>query len=193
MSRLLPLTVFLIGLVAGAAYAADVFQWVDEDGTVHYSDRPLEGQENAESIELPEAQTFTLPPVATPRQTSNSASGAANGFSYTELGIVNPTPDETLWSTGGEVEVSLELSPRLRPNHKLRLYLDNQLVEGQATGNLQIKLTEVYRGTHALLAEVQDANGKSLIKSPPVTFTVKQTSILNPNNPNNIPGPGPAG
>ena len=46
-------------LAVGAAAAQEAYRWVDEDGVVHYSDRPREG---AEAIVLP------APNVATTRR-----------------------------------------------------------------------------------------------------------------------------
>ena len=41
----------LIGLLASAAVCAEAYRWVDEDGIVHFSDRPREG---AEIVQLSE-------------------------------------------------------------------------------------------------------------------------------------------
>ena len=53
------LTVFATGVVLAQAY-----RWVDEDGVVHYSDRPHEG---AEEIVLPQSTRSTRAVAAAPR------------------------------------------------------------------------------------------------------------------------------
>lgn len=183
----------LIGLVAGSIGAAEVYRWIDADGQVHYSDRPHEG---AESFDLPEAQTFTAP-VIQRKKTGADDAEAEKVTNYSELGIINPTDGQTRWNIPGDVDVSLSLAPELQPEHTVLLYLDGQTVGSSSSGDLTFKLTEVLRGTHALHAEVHDAAGNTLIESSPVSFTVLKTSVLNPNNPNNIPppvaGPLPAG
>jgi hypothetical protein len=189
MMRWLPLIVLL---VARLAVAGEVFRWVDENGQVHYSDRPGAG---AEVVELPQAQTFNLPAASVSRrikdqQSSSGAEDAADGFRYTNLGIVRPAEDEVFWNVAGEVNVSIQLQPELQSDHRVRLFLDGQLVDGLASSGLNFKLTEVVRGTHALRAEVQTSRGISLIESPSVVFTVQQTSIQNQNNPN-VPLPSP--
>jgi len=183
----------VIGIVAVAVSAQEVYRWVDEDGTVHFADRPQEGQGEAETVVLPKAQTFSAPASPAPRKSSAAATKGpdpASAFSYVELTILKPGPQESLWSTGGELEVNVSLNPELQPGHSVLIYLDDQMVDGKADGDLTFKLTEVYRGTHALHAEVRDGSGKRLIKSSAIEFTVHQTSTQNPNNPNNIPGPG---
>jgi hypothetical protein len=189
MMRWLPLIVLL---VARLAVAGEVFRWVDENGQVQYSDRPGAG---AEVVELPQAQTFNLPAASVSRrikdqQSSSGAEDAADGFRYTNLGIVRPAEDEVFWNVAGEVNVSIQLQPELQSDHRVRLFLDGQLVDGLASSGLNFKLTEVVRGTHALRAEVQTSRGISLIESPSVVFTVQQTSIQNQNNPN-VPLPSP--
>jgi len=61
----------LAGAVFGQAY-----KWVDEDGVVHYSDRPQEG---AEEIQLPTTQRSSQPsrsPTPATRQTTQAAEPA---------------------------------------------------------------------------------------------------------------------
>jgi hypothetical protein len=191
-ARILPvlaLGLFALGVTAQEAQEAqEVYRWVDESGTVHFSDRPLEGDEDAKPIVLPRAQTFESQAIAAPAAKSDSDKKDSSG--YDNLTILRPGALETLWATAGELEVEVALSPGLRRGHSVLLFLDEQMVNGEAVGDLTYKLTDVYRGTHALRAEVRDGRGKSVIQSSPTEFTVHQTSILNPNNPANIPRPG---
>jgi hypothetical protein len=187
--RWLPLVVLLAVRIAGAA---EVFRWVDENGQVHYSDRPGIG---AEMLILPEAQTFHTPVANVVRRSKDKQpkSGADDTEQrrYTSLGIAKPAEDEVFWNVAGEIDVSIRLQPDLQRDHKVRLFLDGRLVDGVASSGQSFKLTEVVRGTHSLRAEIQNARGTSLIESPPVVFTVHQTSIRNPNNPNVPPVPSP--
>jgi hypothetical protein len=194
MMRFFLLPFLLISLAAGTAFGAEVFRWVDEDGTVHFSDRPVEGEESAEKVVLPKAQTFTSPPVSAARKPKTDASESTRAkasTAYREIEIVKPGPDEVVWNTTGEIKVSVAVIPELKDYHSVLLYLDDQLLDSEADENLKFKLTEVVRGSHALHAEVRDAGGASLLKSQPITFTVQQTSLLNQKNPNVIPPPGP--
>lgn len=168
--------ILLLGLLAGAAGATNVYRWVDENGQVHFSDRPAEG---AEVLKVPEAQTFSAPPapVRVPRPSAPDEAPPR----YESLEIVRPAQEEVLWNIEGQLEVSLQLQPRLRQGDRIELYLDDQRVEGLRPGSLQVRLSEVYRGVHVLKAEVRDSQGTLLIASQPRTFAVQQTSIQNPN------------
>jgi hypothetical protein len=182
----------LILLVAcSVATAAEVYRWVDEEGETHYSDRP---HENAEKVTLPKAQTFSAP---APQQRTRGSDAAKDeqgdkkeNASYRSVKIVSPKSGEVLWNTGGLMKVSVSTQPRLRRGHTLMVYLDGRRVGDLAGNKREIELNEIFRGEHALHAEVHDADGSVVEKGDAVTFTVQQTSIQNPNNPN-VPGPTP--
>ena len=166
----------LLGIVAGAAALADAYTWTDEDGVVHYSDRPEPG---AKRIDLGEATRVRPRPTTRP-----AASGAAPedteseqppASGYTSFEIASPAAEETLWNIEGTLDVALALTPALRPGHQVRVYFDGtpQLVSGTS-----FQLQEVYRGVHNLQAEVIDETGKLIIRSRPSRFYVQQNSIL---------------
>ncbi len=178
-------------LLAGMALAStEVYRWVDKDGVVHFSDRPSEG---AERVELPDAQTFSAPPVQ-PRASRSSSTTTGTDedvFRYEEFDFVNPRQEEVLWNIEGQLDVSMRLQPRLQTGHQVSLYLDDEPVGGMRQNRLQVRLTDLSRGLHVLRAEIRDVTGLVLIKTQPRTFSVQQTSILNPNNPANAPIPTP--
>ncbi|MBN1240678.1 MAG: DUF4124 domain-containing protein [Gammaproteobacteria bacterium] len=178
---------FLLGLlvlVSCAASAVPVWRWVDENGTIHYSDRPVPG---AERIELDGAQSFPsgarLPPRPTP---SGRQQEGDQSRRYSSLDVISPAEQETLWNIGATLEVQVALDPPLQRGHRLDVYLDGQLQNVDAT-SARFTVPEVYRGMHRLRAIVEDANGRELVGSGTVTFMVQQTSIQNPNNPNAPP------
>jgi hypothetical protein len=161
---------------------------VDSNGVVHYSDRPQPG---ATQIELSGAQTFgstaarsqntagqsTQPPTSA---AASPAPGARQQQSYRAITILAPAQQQTLWNTGGTLDVSLTLDPGLGAGHRIDLVLDGQRRNLDTTAT-QIALNEVYRGVHTLEAIVVDPSGSELARSAPVTFMVQQTSIQNPN------------
>jgi len=175
--RSLLLTV--VGLLAAVASATEVYRWVDDQGQVHFSDRPLEGGERI--VIRPQRELGT--PEFKPRTRSSAAVEEAEEqeepFRYRSLEIVSPTQEEVLWNIEGQLDVSMRLEPRLQQGHSVELLLDGQPVEGMQPGSMQARLSEVYRGVHVLTASVRDRNGQLLIESQPRTFAVQQTSILN--------------
>ena len=164
----------LIGLLACGAAHAQAYRWVDENGVVHYSDRPQPG---AEEIVLPKGDSGRWAPVRQPRQSAAARDDADDdsSFSYQSLSVASPAAEETLWNIEGVLNVSLALTPGLQPGHRLRLYFDGN---PQMVASTSIRLTEVYRGEHNLQAEVLDSAGELMIRSAPIRFYVQQTSVL---------------
>ncbi|MBT8442468.1 MAG: DUF4124 domain-containing protein [Gammaproteobacteria bacterium] len=181
--------ILLIALIPSVLVAAEVYRWVDDDGTVHYSDRPQEG---AETVIIQEAQTFSTPARQAASSTSTTTNDAApeDAASYSNFEIVSPRQEEVLWNIGGQLNVSLRARPRIRSGHTIFLFMDGQEVQQLPRGRTMASLTDVVRGTHQLHAEVRDRSGSTVARSDTVQFTVQQTSIQNPNNPNRPGGGG---
>lgn len=172
--------ILLLGLLVGVGALAEVFRWVDEEGITHFSDRPHEG---AEIVTLPEAQTFSAPAAPPRRKTVEPETDSDEHVGYKGLRIISPGQDEVLWNTGGTLNVQVDAEPQLQAGHSVQLFLDGQRVNALAGGPRNFQLTEVFRGTHSLRAEIHDTNGTGLFQSTAITFTVQQTSVQNPNNP----------
>jgi hypothetical protein len=165
-------------LVLAASMAlAQAYRWVDENGVVHYSDRPQAG---AEEVPLESAPAVSRPAprrIPASRRTSEGEQATDAAARYDALEIATPAAEETLWNIGGVLNVSLDLRPALQRGHQLRVYFDGN---PQAVNSTQFQLQEVYRGVHNLQAEVLDENGQLLIRSQPSRFYVQQTTIVNP-------------
>lgn len=174
----------LIALCCGAASAETVWRWVDEDGVIHYSDRPMPG---AEPVELDSPQSFPglrapQPPRPQPRS-GDGRDSRQSAAPYSSVEIVSPEEQETLWNIGATLDVDLRVQPSLRAGHSLDVVLDGERQNLNATST-SVTVPEVYRGVHTLQALVVDADGTEIQRSSSVTFMVQQTSVLNPNNPN---------
>ena len=182
--------VFLSLLAAGAALA-QAYKWTDEDGVIHYSDRPVEG---AEKVELPRTvRPATPPPASTTRRSrtqtaDESAAQSAAPFRYESLTIGSPLAEETLWNIEGVLNVQLNLVPGLQPGHRIRVYFDGnpRFVNGTS-----FQINEVFRGVHNIQAEVVDDSGKMMVRSMPNRFYVQQNTISNTAGPPPRPTPRP--
>ena len=165
----------LLGLLATATAMAQAYRWVDDDGVVHYSDRPEEG---AVRIDLSEYSRNTGARLYIPRPATASSddeqTAASTPFRYESLSIATPGPEETLWNIEGTLNVSLALSPGLQSGHQVRVYFDGkpQMVSGSS-----FQIQQVYRGVHNVQAEVLDATGKLMIRSQPNRFYVQQSTV----------------
>ncbi|MGI9308510.1 MAG: DUF4124 domain-containing protein [Gammaproteobacteria bacterium] len=183
--------IFVLCFAIAAPVAAQVYRWVDDDGVVHYSDVPREG---ANEVELQQPSTYS-PPESTDAETAanNENTPAEEKFGgYSSFDFISPSTEETFWNTAGQVTVSLELQPRLREGHSVRLYLDETWLENQPANQMIFRLTEMIRGSHSVRADVRDENGVVQIQTDSLTFYVQQTSVNNNAKTNRPSRPSPA-
>jgi hypothetical protein len=172
-------TALLLALILATPVLADqtVWKWVDAQGVTHYSDRPVPG---AERVELRVGTTGT---VASPPSASSSSSAPKRdkaGPAYRNFEIWKPSNDEVFFNVAGKVDVNVRVEPSLQSDHTLSLYLDGRLVEGFPPNTQQFSLSDVFRGSHGVVAVITDARGERLAETPSVIFHVRQTSTLNP-------------
>jgi hypothetical protein len=172
-----PITLVLLLIAANAAAA--VYKWTTSDGSVIYSDQPP--TKNATPADLPQVQEITIVPPPSSSGEGEEASSqaeASRGVEYTKLTITSPEDQAVLRENSGDVAVSIQLDPALQQGDKVAVILDGKEI-GQGAGTT-LTLSNVDRGTHTLQAAVKDADGKTLIESPTISFTVKRTSLLQP-------------
>lgn len=167
----------IIGLLAASAALSEAYRWVDENGIVHYSDRPEPG---AELIILPEYSASRQGrryqrPAATSRPTqSNQTSPAAALFRYERVEITSPGAEETLWNIEGILNVSVTVTPALKAGHQVRAYFNGN---SEIVAGTSFQIEEVYRGVHNLQVEIIDENGKLMIRSRANRFYVQQNTV----------------
>ena len=189
---------FIAILLCTTAVAGPAYRWVDENGQVHYSDRPREG---AEVIALPEYRRPTPRPAPQSDQAQPQPEQPTDPERpYSVIEITRPEAQETLWNIGGTLPVSVDLRPRLQPNHRLVVFLDGER-QSFNPGSTNFQLPDVFRGMHTIQVSVVDAFDQQIVRSLPVQFMVQQTSIqnpqrstppgINPPRPNPSPGPRP--
>lgn len=169
---LLPLAVLSAG-----QHAQDTgYKITRPDGTVEFTDRPSAG---AQQITLPKSQGYQAPPPPAAAPAAPPAEPA--GVPYRQFAIVAPQPEQTIPSGENSVTVTVALEPALRPGHEMVILLDGKEVARGAASDFS--LAEVERGSHALSAEVRDAQDAVVQSSPPVTFHMRQHSTLFPKPP----------
>jgi hypothetical protein len=168
--------ILLSALSGTAAIAAPAWTWVDANGTVHFSDRPVPG---ARQVEIAGAQGFGA--QAAGRAPSASGQAGTPGAIYQVVEVVSPADQETLWNIGTQLPVQVRFQPALQPGHRYDLVYDGQRRNMNATVT-RVTLPDVFRGTHTLQIVVIDSAGAELMRSAPRTFFVQQTSVQNPNS-----------
>lgn len=159
-----------LGLLATAPLYADAYTWTDENGIIHYSDKPNPG---AKVIVLPESgPTRPRQPLSARSTNEPDESGI---FEYESVAVSRPAAEETLWNIEGRLEVAVAVSPPLRRGHRVRVFFDGS---PQLTDDTSFQLQEVWRGVHNLQVEVIDEAGNLMIRSQPTRFYVQQNSII---------------
>ena len=177
--------ILLFALPATTASSAPAWTWVDANGTVHFSDRPVPG---ARQVELAGAQGFGAA-VSVP-QGSRPAAPGQTAAPYESIEIVSPADQETLRNIGGTVNVNVQFRPPLLPGHRFDVAVDGQR-RNLNTANARATLSDIVRGAHTLQVVVIDSAGTELMRSAPRTFFVQQTSIQSPTNRQANPPPNP--
>lgn len=161
--------------------AAPAWRWVDVDGSVHYSDRPVPG---AEEVNLPGSsngvQSTSRPSSNSSQQPAPSQSVTDETTRYTRFDIISPSQQEVFWNVAGMITVNVAIEPALQDGHRLAILLDGQRQTQFADGSKMV-LSEVYRGLHTVQAQIIDVNTQVVVQSLPVEFMVQQTSLQTPN------------
>jgi hypothetical protein len=174
----------IIALVVFASFAAQgavVYKWTDADGVVHYSDQPVPG---AEKITLGQTPLYGTPKQSTAQQSAalpkklQEPKAPVLHLGYTDIRIGSPAAEKTFFDE--PVPVSLSLTPALRQDHALTWYLNGSPLE-QNTATFTIPYLD--RGTYTLYATITDPATQESTNSDPVTFYVRQTSVLAPQYP----------
>jgi hypothetical protein len=169
--------ILLSALSGSAAVAAPAWTWVDANGTVHFSDRPVPG---ARQVELAGAQGFGSQNPTPVLRGSTDGSPASPASQYQTIEIVRPAEQETLWNIGASLPVEVRIQPALQPGHRYDLVFDGQR-RNLNTVAASVTLPDVFRGTHTLQVVIIDSAGAELQRSSPRTFFVQQASVLNRN------------
>ena len=160
----------LAATVAATALAqGQVYKSRDAQGNVIFSDT---SSERASPVTVP--PTNTIPVVAAPERPvappATADTTAAAGYA---LAIVTPVEGQTVFSAVGALDVSLSVSPALRPGPSLRLLLDGAPAGLPQQGSLTLE--GLGPGPHTLQAQVVDGNGEIVQSSGTVTVQMQRS------------------
>ena len=171
----------LLAAVAGPSLA-QVYKVVDENGNVVYTDR----------APAADAQPMELPGLSVIEMIRTEPEGAAGSVEeageeeeevsdirelrrgYRDFSIVSPIDEETLWGTGGQVQIAWDTRYRLQTGMYVVLTVDG--TEGDPTTQPVINMV-LERGTHTVYAELFDRRNRKVATANPVTFNVQQYSV----------------
>ncbi len=163
----------LLMLFISSVSNAEVYTWINEDGTREYGDEPPGG---AKKAKLPVIQK--LKPLKMPKIEKKNLKEPADQFKgYSQLNIVSPKQEAIITAgSAGNLTVQLQISPPLEALHEVILLVDG--IPSQRGPQLQFQLENINRGSHLLQVQVK-YQGKLLISSPKRRIHVQRPSILN--------------
>ncbi|KTD19446.1 DUF4124 domain-containing protein [Legionella israelensis] len=165
---------FWVLLMAASMAQSGIYKWTDSQGNVHFSDKPHRG---AEVIQVPEAQTYSPPPVPeTEKQNKAVAEDDETARGYEKIEIIQPENQATIRNNQGLVNVSVELAPDLKPGDRIQLIYDGEKL-GPPQNTPNFILNNVYRGAHTIAVQVENAEGQVLTTSEPITIYMHRPRV----------------
>jgi Domain of unknown function (DUF4124) len=180
MNYRLNLPTLLLLVCAPLTIQAQIYQSIDEDGNVSYTDKPPQGQKS-EQVKLP--PTNTAPPIKPRATTAPETDGEDEAEdkipSKYSISISNPGNDAQIPTGQRDINVSLNLSPVLHKSHKVQLMVDGAPF-GNSFSGTSGTLKEIYRGSHKISAAVVDQKGKTISVSDSITIHVQRHSRPRP-------------
>lgn len=164
----------ILALTFALPAAAEVYRWVDENGVVHYTDKPP--APGAEPAKLPKLQKMPAGSVPEARESSRAETAPEVTAEIPTVKVVSPTVDQTFRGASHQVQVVVSVNPGLAGNQGLIYYLDGQPVNTEPTRAQSMIFNEVYRGAHLASVAVV-AGGKELSHSDSVPFYMMPPTV----------------
>lgn len=166
--------------------SAQIYKYTDANGNTVFTSQPPDGMAS-ESVELPTLNTVEMQAptqIDEPAPTTTQAEAP-----YAVLSLSDIPDDEAMRANNGSFSVAVDIQPRLRPGHRLRLLLDGQPY-GQASSVPSLQLSNLDRGEHSLAVAV--VSGERIVQqSASRTFTVQRSSLNSPTRRPAPPAPQP--
>lgn len=174
-ARLRPLLLSL--MLLSLPLAAEVYTYLDAEGNRVFTDKPMVN--NAQRVQMAPTNALSSEGLQHTRVLSPPPEAPVR---YQLLRILVPEPDATIRDPAGSLIVTLNSEPGLMEGHRYRLLLDGQAVAGEAerspAGRSPVfPLSNLDRGTHQLAAEILDAEGRILERTPSQPFHVKRQTL----------------
>ena len=157
---------------------SQVYRWIDDDGVVHFSDKPNDNAELIYLLETPKNQSSKVLPKNQIKPSDSNQNDHNKIQAYDSIRIINPSPEETLWNIEGVLSVELSVVPELFENDMISVFLDGKNV--LKTNNLRFSLKNVWRGLHNIQIEIINKSGGVVMRTAPNRFYVQQNRIISP-------------
>ena len=187
----------LLTIVFSVSVSAEVYKWVDDEGRVHFGDRPDAGS-NATRLPGFEVSTPSAQVEASTRGEpvpAEEAAGTTPGvYNFPELfgdrsaqgpvnysiSITTPSQDATVRDNQGIIPVAFTTIPMPDEDFSYQMYLDGE-PWFQPFFSQQVYLSNVDRGSHTIQVRLMDSEGSVVGESNSVTFHLHRASAQNRN------------
>ncbi|MGD8173913.1 DUF4124 domain-containing protein [Vibrio sp. TRT 21S02] len=173
---------FLLGLTliyTAAVQAQTVYTWVDDNGTIHFSDSPQ--AQKAKALNLPKYDSPAPAPEfehSEPVQEPSTEDSHVNNEKSTQLisvSIASPEHDSAIRSNAGRLMINGEINRKLAIGEQLQLIMDGRKY-GAPINQPTWELKNVDRGTHIFAIQVI-RDGKLIASSSPITVHLQRASV----------------
>ena len=165
--------IFIVtALVFSTTAFAELYKWVDENGVIHYTDRPPSDSVEQQELKGPLARLGKK--KETPLQVESI---------YSTCEITSPEGDSTVRSAESTIDIVVNIDPPLTENHHLQIYLDG-LEVGEKTKSTELTLQKMKKGIHRLQGKILDENNQEVSKTSEVTFQFRKPADLSTIAPN---------
>ena len=174
-------SLLLLALVCGQA-GAQVYKTVDEDGNVVYTDQaPKDGSAPMELpplsiVEAPEYGETTRPKADVDEDEGEQLSLRQLRSRYSGFAIISPENEQSLWNPQGLISMAWQAPYPLQQGMQVRASMDGEQIG--LTRDRVIPITRLERGAHTLEAVLVDARGRTVATADPVTFFIRQPSVI---------------
>jgi len=169
--------IVLMIVIAVSQVWAGVYKWTDEEGNIHYSDKPVHQAEELSVPGLPASDT-----AGSAKEAQAPDKGELDAWvngdeqedkGYGQFEIVSPEEGQTFRNDNGELEVGILLQPALKPGHKIQVLVDANPVQADVSST-QMVLRNLSRGTHQLQAQIIDEQGEVQAASKLINFHMRR-------------------
>ena len=149
-----------------------IYTWTDKWGNKIYSDVPRDG---AEVMKIDKGTDYT-PPAAETNYSTMKPKVVAVEKKYSHFEIASPSNEATIRDNNGNIQVALDIRPKLMAGDKIKLEMDGKEVKGSGTSI--IALSNIDRGEHTLVAYIVAVDGSIRATTPAVTVYLHRNSII---------------
>lgn len=177
MTKLTAPLLLLIGLSMPLT-AQEIYKVVKDDGTVLYTDTPVQG---GEAVSMPASTANVSEPIANPAILASPSSKSTEEQDKTEysLSITTPEPEATIRNNLGNFTIVSAATPA-DAGGTFELWFDGKLIDSNDTGKFH--LSGINRGAHDFYIAWIDNKGKTLASTQKQTLYLHQASVLINNN-----------